>query len=364
MSIEKITEILPSPIYSIRSLSLFQEIGVINLSGYDIWISDIARNVYCIRNKAFFSDSNKFITIYSRTDPEADKRNFSYNGTEIPRNGSGFKVFKYVINMDYLLSKGHIYIDDIGMCLAFTRQDAEAYNMSSPIYQAKHHQNVIEMFKTAMSMAPFKVMCNDPFCKLNELWTIINNQAFAIDITHLKDEPEKCRVYLGSKPGNYSTTDIKFESLVKGEYIFDCAGTEVMLFPTREMAIKQIFKNKSDLAVFTLEDLNGKIKEFKANFELEIDKYKKSNAELKNHNEMLQKEIIILRQQVNDYYNNQYKEKINRENLEREKYKTEKERISYKSSNSSNWATIIKSVATILPVIISIFGVLVAKKNQ
>lgn len=361
--IEKVIESLPSPIYSIRSLSLFHEVGIVNLSGYDIWISDSSKNVYLVENRSLRIDGDQFITIYSRTDPNASKRKFNYGGVEVP-NGDGFKVTKYSININYLLSKGHIYIEDLGICIAFNRQDAEAYNISSPVYQAKHHQNLLEMYKTAMTMSPFKVMCNDPYFKLNELWTIINNKAFAIDITHIKDEPEQCKIYLGIKPGDYSVTDIKFESLVKGEYIFDCDGTEVMLFPTRDMALKQIYKNKSNSNVFSFDDLQRKVKEAKTTFQLDIDKYKKSNIELKNQNEILHQENIILRQQIDNNINNHYKEHINNMALKREQYKTEKERMSYKSTEYSNWVTIAKSVATILPVLVSIYGFIFMKKNS
>ena len=368
--IEKVNEYLPSPIYSIRSLSLLQELGIINLSGYDIWISDMSKSVYCIKNKSIGLDGEKYITIYTRVNSEADKRIFNHYGVESPTD-RGFKVTKYSINIQYLLSKGHIYIEDIGMCLAFNREDAIAYNQSSSIYQARHHKNLVEMFKSAMMMSPFKVLCNDPYYKLNELWTIINNQAYAIDISHIRDEPEQCKIYLGIKPGEYSVTIIDFEKLIQGEYIFNCNGTDVMLFPTKEMAIKQIFKSKNNLAVFTMEELNNKIKECKNNYILDIEKYKRLEIEAKNKCEIIQNENIILRQQVDSYMNklkdmeeNFYKEQLAKQALEKEKLKIEKERLACNAANYNNTSSILKSVATILPIAISIFGLIFMKKQM
>lgn len=367
--IEKINEYLPNPIYSIRSLSLLQELGIINLSGYDIWISDMSRSVYKIMNKSIGMNNDRYITIYTRTNSEADKRIFNHYGIELPPD-KGFKVTRYSINIQHLLSKGHIYIEDIGMCLAFTREDAEAYNQSSSIYQAKHHKNLMEMYKSSMLMSPFKVMCNDPFYKLSELWTIINDHAYAIDITHIKDEPEQCKIYLGIRPGEYEVTEIDFNKLIQGEYVFKCGNTQVMLFPNREMAIKQVFKSKNNLAVFTMEELNNKIKECKNNYILDIEKYKRLNMESKNKCEIVQSENIILRQQVDSYMNklkdmeeNFYKEQLNRQMLEKEKLKIEKERLTVNAANYNNTSSILKSISTILPIAISIFGLLFMKKQ-
>lgn len=355
-------ENIDTTVGELRSLNFLSETGVINYIGHTVYMCDAGQNIYRIPSQVLSRHMTPSFRIFTRSVQDAHTRKYTGDGRERPPSTQGFPVQIVHINVNYLLAHGYMYIEDLGVCLAFNRQDAVLHHRALPAYMQRHHKDITELFRTAICMAPFKVLCNDPHGKLKELCTVINGKVLSVEISRIRNEPEQCTVYIGSKPGEYTVHELSINDIVIGKNVYDLDHMTVGLFQSKDHALSFVVKSRSTGAVYTQKDLNGTVQNAIAQYRQKLDEIQYNCDREKQRADILREENNVLRarlmqqlefqQKANEY---QQRQTMNKLSLEKEEAKLAKEIVSNKSTVLGHWASVLKTTATIAPLILSLF---------
>ena len=196
-----------------RSLGFYQELGIINKTGEKIYVCNIYKQVYEINTNVIGMSDFKSLKILLRTEQNARGRYFNNYGIESPSDTRGFKIKTFDINVAYLNEVGHIYVAELGLCIAYTKNEALAHHQAMPEFFERRYKSLNEIYKTAICLAPLKIMANDPYNRFNKIWTIINNRVFCVSVSNESNEAPMCRVYFGVDPGDYRVFDFDIEDI-------------------------------------------------------------------------------------------------------------------------------------------------------
>lgn len=344
-------------IYNFRNLGFYQELGIINQTGEKIYVCNIYKQVYEVQTNIVGMSNYKSLRIMLRTESNARARYFNNYGIESPIDNKGFKLKAFEINVRYLNEVGHIYIAELGLCIAYTKHEALAHHQAMPEFFEQRYKSLNEIYKNAICLAPFKIMANDPHFRINKIWTILNNRVFCISIANESNEPPMCKVYFGVDPGDYRVFDFDIEDVIKGKGIFDCGNTSLVMFTTKEQAVQHLMKTKSTDCIYTRKDLKERMTETHELYKNEIDNLKRLLEKEKQANDIIRDENISLRSQLLQKENMEF----NKIKLEREDIKLDKERSKAKLDN---WTTMIKAISIILPTTLSLLSIFLNMKNN
>jgi len=134
-------------IYNFRNLGFYQELGIINQTGEKIYVCNIYKQVYEVQTNIVGMSNYKSLRIMLRTESNARARYFNNYGIESPIDNKGFKLKAFEINVRYLNEVGHIYIAELGLCIAYTKHEALAHHQAMPEFFEEEYKEEISVLE-------------------------------------------------------------------------------------------------------------------------------------------------------------------------------------------------------------------------
>lgn len=355
-----------------KTLSLFKEYGVVNTTGYDIWMCDAGGETYLIKSRALARNLPSAIRVYVRVDGDALTRNFDRYGHEILREKSkGFPYREYTIATDDLLHHDTCYISEIAISFGFTKDAAIAAHEHTKLYAETHYNDILDIYRTAITLAPLKVVCNDPHHKLSQLWVVVNGKPLNVSISNKPHEPELCSVFIGSEPGNYDHFEFEIDKIINNQAIYSANQCTIALFQTRGLAQQYVDKTRQSDAVYTGVDLKDAVNRSNDSWKAKVDELEIAKSTLTQDNNILRAENKSLRESIaiRDVQQQKALEHENRMQLQeqaiaREQTKLQREETATRSAEISSWANVAKAAATIVPIVASVIGLYLSFRNN
>lgn len=370
------------PISAFQTLSLYQEIGMHNCGSHPVYVCDSTGNCMTVETSPgpFNVDEQKLV-IYKRQ--TFGKRTFDGFQKEVMKN-DGLMATMTEVTLSAMLENGFVYIEELDLCVGLNKYDVLNNHPKISTNIVKRYGALQSIERTADNTAPLKIIVNDPKGRTDKLYTHWGDHVVAIHVSNNKNIESMCRVLIATQSGQYSEYTFDLEGILDSTQI-ECVTKQGVLCiaPLYDMVARYVHtKRFSTGNLFTQQDLQRAVESETQKLSYKLSEAQNTVAELKSQVDRLNVENRAyvelnsnLQKRITDEENRKYesvkrnfeldqtRRKISHdENMaERrqstEETKLEKEKESKKSAEISNFGVVMKTIAIVVPVILTIITI-------
>lgn len=371
------------PIHAFQTISAYQEIGIQNCSSHQVYICDSTGVCATVETSPGpFNISEQKLVIYKRQ--TSGKRTFDNFQRETVERKDGLMATMTEITISAMLENGFVYIEALDLCVGLNKYDVLNNHPKIDANIIKRYGAIQNVERQAENTAPLKIIVNDPKGRTNRLYTHWGDHVVAIHVSNNANIEPMCRVLIATQSGQYSEYTFDLESILDSTQI-ECVTKQGVLCiaPTYELVARYVHTKKFSAGnLFTQQDVQRAVESETQKLTYKLNEAQNTVTELKAQVDRLSAENRAytelnanLQKRLADEENRRYEslkrtfdidqtrrkmhhdECMAERRQSTEETKLEKEKESRESAKISTFGTIMKTIAVVVPVVITLITI-------